>query len=198
VCYIGNGKAALCLDYNDIVIVDVSNNLVVGGLLEIQEFCSCIACYGDLLNKVDHNGCVFTYSLDTYSLVRCFYKWNNFMYSPRGNIAISEDERYIFIKYGPVLLKLDIHGKLISAITIGKNKSSSPFCVIYDGTILSCDFYSCNFRQGNHDAKLVVREKAIFVKPKLIHVSSMCNDKKHSRLLIADCLMCVHEFKLDI
>ncbi|XP_060570641.1 uncharacterized protein LOC132728932 [Ruditapes philippinarum] len=196
VCYIGNGKAALCLDYDDIVIVDISNYLVVGGLLKIQKSCSCIACYDNLLYIGDRKGCVFTYSLDTYCLVRCLHKWNNFMHSPRGNIAISKDGQNIFIKYGQGLRKLDIHGNIISAFQIGENKSPSPFCVIYDGTILSCDFYTCNLRQIEHYDGLEVRQKQIFEEPKLI--SSMCYDKKHSRLLIADCLMCVHEFKLDI
>ncbi|XP_060563417.1 uncharacterized protein LOC132722848 isoform X2 [Ruditapes philippinarum] len=159
VCYIGNGKAVICLDYNDIVIVHVSKNLVVGRPLEIQESCSCIACYDNLLYIGDCKCCVFTYSLDTNCLVRCLHKWNNFMHSPRGNIAISKDGQNIFIKYGQVLRTLDIHGNIISAILIGKNKSPSPFCVIYDGTILSCDFYSCTLRQIEHYDRLVVRQK---------------------------------------
>ena len=89
--YIGDGNAVVCIDYKYIMIVNVLENIIVRGPVNIDVICAGITCHDDLLYIADFQGSVYTITTDNTSVKSVLYESKHKMEPQRTCIAVSND-----------------------------------------------------------------------------------------------------------
>ncbi|XP_045195203.2 uncharacterized protein LOC123550852 [Mercenaria mercenaria] len=177
-CYIGNERIAVSLEFCEIQFVKVSGKMKLEKLVKLDHKCWGLACHGATL-FVNSGREIYTYNLEC--------KQQQFLYRSTdltdayGRIAVSDDGKRIYaVFFSGVLIVLDKRGKHLSTLQIDVSNQVTDVCIVGDGSVLVLEYrgsvYQVDYR-GERVLGTVVTES-----DGLEDVASFCYDRQRCRM----------------
>ncbi|XP_053395202.1 uncharacterized protein LOC123524103 isoform X2 [Mercenaria mercenaria] len=184
VCYIGDDRAVISISPNLIQFVNVSGDIKLEQVVELEHPCNSLAFHGDTL-YVRGMESLYTYNRQCQQKQTLYSAHALKTYPYFRGIAVSDDNERIYIAAGTDgLITIDNKGNLLNTLSSAAFKDSMDVCVIGDGTVLVTDETSgCVYQVDYNGEKIlgtVVTRSDGIDKP-----ASLCFDRRNNTLIAA-------------
>jgi hypothetical protein len=187
VCYIGNDTAVASLKGNTIQYVNVSGNIKLRQLMELDHKCYDLACHGDTL-YVSSGNTIYKYNKEC-TQQQVLYHYPDMIYNPL--IAISDNRERLYFKANTGLTIIDVKGNHLCSLQIG-DYYIRDICIAGEGTVLVLDAKNI-LHQLNYNGKKTVDSMPLNILVSL----SMCFDRETCRLIVGGVEDKIHAYKCE-
>ncbi|XP_060589487.1 uncharacterized protein LOC132744724 [Ruditapes philippinarum] len=190
VCYIGNDTAVASFGGNSIQYVNVSGNINLRQIMELDHACLGLACHGDTL---------YVSSVDTVYKYDKYCKQKQVIYDYREHrhtfiihpIAISDNGERIYFKTIVGVTTIDAKGNHISS-HFDDEYNIRDICIAGEGIVLALDVSGNNLHQLDYTGK---KHQTADSRP--LTARSMCFDRERCRLIVCGSQDKIHVYKCE-